>query len=144
MNINHIGGAVISTPVSIISFTIAFLALVSIFFIKPLLKKKKIDMAGDLPAAMLVIIAIMGVYAGSTYDTSKELKADEKAFAEQLKNDYGFSTNASLSEVTRSANYERIVVFKDDKGEFEVRPHLDGQILTFFRNDNGTQLLPKS
>lgn len=140
MNVDHIGGAVTSTPVSIICFIVAFLTFAAIFGVKPFLKKQKVDMSGNLQIVMLVFIVIVAALSGVQHNLRLEDKVDEKAFAEQLKNDYGVTTVAGFSEVLRSATYEQVVVFTDEKGDFEVRPHLDGTRLTFFRNDNNAQV----
>jgi hypothetical protein len=145
MDIHNLGEAVTSSPTSIIAFSLAALAILALFGIKPFLKRTKIkDVGWDLPAVMLVLVASMTAGFGFSHNMGLEVKATEKAFTEQLKNDYGFTTDSDFEEVRRSARHERIVVFTDEKGDFEVRPHLDGSILTFFRVDNGAQLNPKS
>lgn len=144
MNIDNLSGSIISTPVSNIAFSIALLAIVATFFIKPILKKKKIEMSAQLPVVMLVMVAAFGVALGSAYNSDQERREESKAFTEQLKNDYGVITDSSFEEVNSAARHDRIIVFKNDKGDFEVRPHLDGSTMTFFRVDNGIQINPKS
>jgi predicted aspartyl protease len=143
MNIDNLSGAVISTTFSNIAFSIALLAIVATFVIKPILKKKKIEMSAQLPIVMLVMVAAFGLALGSAYNSGQETRAESKAFTDQLKNDYEVTTDSSFQEVNSAARHDRIVVFKNDKGDFEVRPHLDGSTLTFFRVDNGTQVNPK-
>jgi hypothetical protein len=143
MNIDNLSGAIISTTFSNIAFSIALLAIVATFAIKPILKKKKIEMSAQLPVVMLVLVAGFGLAFGSAYNSGQETRAESKAFTDQLKNDYGITTDSSFQEVNSAAHHDRIVVFKNDKGDFEVRPHLDGSTLTFFRVDNGSQINPK-
>lgn len=144
MNIDNLSDAIISTTFSNIAFSIALLAIVAMFVIKPIFKKKKIEESAQLPIVMLVLVAGMALALGSAYNSGQERREESKAFTEQLKNDYGFTTDSSFEEVNSAARHDRIVVFKNDKGDFEVRPHLDGSTMTFFRVDNGTQINPKS
>jgi predicted aspartyl protease len=144
MNIDNLSGAVTSTLLSNISFSVALLAVVAMFVIKPILKKKKIDMSAELPVVVLVMVAAMGLGLGISYNSGQETRAESKAFTEQLKDDYGVSSDSSFQEVNRAARYDRIVVFTDAQGSFEIRPHLDGSTMTFFRVDNGTQVSPNS
>lgn len=145
MNLDHIGGAVGLTPVSTISFAVAVLCTLAIFLIKPILKMRKIEISDTSNDLMLIccalfIGAVAGVSSGVAYTQQRELVADSAAFTEQLKNDYGVSTQSPLNEVKHSATYERVIVMTDSKGDFEVRPRLDGYTLTFFRVDNGEQV----
>lgn len=144
MNIDNLSGAVTSTTFSNIAFSIALLAVVAMFVIKPIFKKKKIEESVQLPIVMLLLVAGMALALGSAYNSGQETRAESKAFTDQLKNNYGVTTDSSFQEVNSAARRDRIVVFKNDKGDFEVRPHLDGSTMTFFRVDNGTQINPKS
>lgn len=145
MDISTLGPATPVATESIISWAVAVIAVAAAFAIKPILRKRKASLVGSgLLVVMAVIVAMMGAVLGFTHEGGVQARADNATFHEKLKADYGVETDSDLSEVERSARYERIIVLTGASGSFEVRPHVDGTTLTFFRVDNGSQVAPRS
>lgn len=144
MNIAHMSGGAFWSPFVITCFGIALLTFVGVVLSAPVLDKRKSKIDGGSVALGLGLITIVAIITGLFSAFGVNAKASDANFAEKLKSDYGLTTQASFNEVRNSATFSAIVVFADQDSKFEVRPHLDGDTMTFFRVDNGKELKPKS
>lgn len=141
MNLAQISDRPVISPVSLISFILVGLLVVAIFAIAIRNKSniKKIDRA----IAVLYMGVGIAFGIGTTFGVQNWI-ADEKSFSDHLAKDYGVSTEVSLDSMKNAGVSNRIVIFSDEKGKFEVRPYLYDNTLTFFRVDNGSELKPKN
>lgn len=143
MDIYHLGGVTTTSLDSIIAYILGGLTLLSIAGIKPLIKKKKIDMEWNMAALILIFTAIMLTGFGVAHDSNAKTAADNKIFVEKLKHDYGVTTATNLQNIEKAARYNRVIVFNSSEESYKVSPHLDDGKLTFFRVDNGAEIKPK-
>lgn len=142
MNIGHISGGAFWNPLVITFFGIALLSFIGLVLLLPILDKRKSKSDGVALGFSLGLITIVTVIAGLFSGFGVNMKAADSNFAEQLKTNYGLTTQSNFNDVRNSATFSTIVVFADKDRKFEVRPHLDGDTLTFFRVDNGAELKP--
>lgn len=119
----------------------AFIALI----VSLVLESKRSHLS-DIPAGfrpIMAVVAIATIFCGLFNLGGAQVKAQNADFHSRLASEYGLLTESTAYDVRNAASEGRTVVMTDETGAIDVRPRLDGDILTFYKVDKGAPINPR-
>lgn len=140
MDLNSLNTDVPIPALSIVFWVIAAGAFIAL--ILPLVFGSKRFYLPGTPAIMAVVV-IATMFAGLFTLGGAQVEAQDADFRARLSSDYGLLTESSAYGVRNAAREGRTVVMSDETNSFDVRPHLDGDRLTFYKVDRGELITPR-
>lgn len=132
MDLNSLNTDAPFSALTVILFSMALVSFFVLIFSKKIAAKRS-DVP-DLKSMILTFGLISAVFTaamGMVSVGSENYRVENNSFHERLASDYGLHTEDTLYSVKKDAVEGNILKMSNDAGDAYVRPHLDGEKLTF-------------
>lgn len=132
------------SPLTIIFFVLAVVALFLMFFGRTIVLKKfkKQTPPGSIFVLSFGLLAVTSVLGfGSLLNSNYEVL--NNSFHEKLQSDYGLRTQSTEYAVERAAADQRSILMTEDGQPIYIQPYRDGDTLTFYKVDRGEPITPR-
>lgn len=145
MDINSLNQSSTWSVATILFFSIAAIALLSVFFGRKIFEKifGVWTDRGVVSSISLIVLGAFGLM-GLISIVNDDYKVLNDSFHEKLSADYGLKTDSTEYTVEQAAQDHRSLLMTTEDGkEVYIQPYRDGDVLTFYKVDRGEPITPR-